>query len=121
MPLQEYQKRRIEVEARGHLLDIQEQQLAIDMAQQLEVMKMATSVEDFCKRIVSSLAQVSFERKRQLVELLIDRVVVVNEDVEIRYVIPTSVRGEHHRFCQLRTNYLSHFWWSKVNHALMPQ
>jgi hypothetical protein len=41
-----------------------------------------------------------------LVELLIDRVVVVNEEVEIRYVIPTSPRGEHHRFCQLRTDYL---------------
>lgn len=109
MPLHEYQQRRIELEARGQVLDTQEQQLAIDMAQQVEVMKMATSVEDFCKRIVSSLAQASFEQKRQLVELLIDRVVVVNEDVEIRYGIPTSSRGEHHRFCQLRTDYLGSF------------
>jgi len=40
-----------------------------------------------------------------LVELLIDRVVVTDEEVEIRYVIPTSPRGEHRRFCHLRLDY----------------
>lgn len=106
MPLNEYQRRRAELEARKRALGTQEQQLAIDTAQQVEVMQIATGTEEFCRQIVSSLAEASFERKRQLVELLIDRVVVVNEAVEIRYVIPTSPRGEHHRFCQLRTDYL---------------
>jgi len=40
-----------------------------------------------------------------LVELLIDRVVVTDEEVEIRYVIPTSARGEQSRFCHLRLDY----------------
>jgi len=40
-----------------------------------------------------------------LVELLIDRVVVTDEAVEIRYVIPTSPRGEQSRFCHLRLDY----------------
>jgi len=40
-----------------------------------------------------------------LVELLIDRVLVANGDVEIRYVIPTHPRGETTRFCQLRKDY----------------
>jgi len=35
---------------------------------------------------------------------------VVNEEVEIRYVIPTSPKGENKRFCQLRTNYHGNFW-----------
>jgi len=52
------------------------------------------------------LSGASFEQKRRLVELLIDRVVVTEEEVEIRYVIPTSASGEHARFCHLRTNYL---------------
>ncbi len=39
-------------------------------------------------------------------ELLIDRVIVTEAEVEVRYVIPTSGSGEHARFCHLRTNYL---------------
>jgi len=41
-----------------------------------------------------------------LVELLIDQVVVTDEEVEIRYVIPTSPEGPHHPFCHFRTDYL---------------
>jgi site-specific DNA recombinase len=47
---------------------------------------------------------------RYLVELLIDRVVVTNGDVEIRYVIPTSPASVHVRFSHLRTNYLRTVW-----------
>ena len=38
-------------------------------------------------------------------ELLIDRVLVDNGNVEIRYVIPTSPQGETTRFYQLRKDY----------------
>jgi hypothetical protein len=41
-----------------------------------------------------------------LVELLIDRVIVTDGEVEIRYVIPTSPSSEHVRFCHLRSDYL---------------
>ena len=51
------------------------------------------------------LAEATFEQKRQLVELLIDRVVVTDDDVEIRYVVPTTPASEHVRFCHLRTDY----------------
>ncbi len=34
-----------------------------------------------------------------------DRVVVTGEDVEIRYVIPTSPTSEQIRFCHLLTDY----------------
>src|SRR2546422_4486421 len=37
-----------------------------------------------------------------LVELLVDRVIVRDGEVEIRYVIPTSSEGPHARFCHLR-------------------
>jgi len=40
------------------------------------------------------------------VELLIDRVIVTAEEVEIRYVIPTDPSSEHVRFCHLRSDYL---------------
>jgi anaerobic magnesium-protoporphyrin IX monomethyl ester cyclase len=40
-----------------------------------------------------------------LVELLIDRVIVTDAEVEICYVIPTSPSSEHTRFCHLRKDY----------------
>ena len=69
---------------------------------------MAASIEDFCKRVRSGLADATFEQRRKLVELLIDRVIVLEEEVEIRYVIPTSPESEQVRFCHLRSDYLHH-------------
>jgi hypothetical protein len=51
------------------------------------------------------LEHATFAHPRQLVELLIDRVVVTENNVEIRYVIPTQPDGPHVPFCHLRTNY----------------
>ena len=53
------------------------------------------------------LTPATFEQKRQLIELLVDRVVVTGEEVEIRYVIPTSPKGEAIRFCHLRLDYFN--------------
>jgi site-specific DNA recombinase len=44
------------------------------------------------------LHQASFQQRRQLVELLIDRVVVTDGQVEIRYVIPTTDNSTKTRF-----------------------
>ena len=67
---------------------------------------MVGSVEDFCERVRRGLADATFEQRRRLVELLIDRVIVTDEEVEIRYVIPTDPSSEHIRFCHLRSDYL---------------
>jgi site-specific DNA recombinase len=37
---------------------------------------------------------------------LIDRVIVTDDQVEIRYVIPTIPASEQAHFCHLRTDYL---------------
>jgi hypothetical protein len=50
----------------------------------------AASVDALCQRVQAGLTQATFEQKRHLVELLIDRVVVTDGDVAIRYVIPTT-------------------------------
>ena len=49
------------------------------------------------------MADATFEQKRTLVELLIDRVLVANGEVEIRYVVPTHPRSENIRFCHFPT------------------
>jgi site-specific DNA recombinase len=51
------------------------------------------------------LAQATFEQRRTLVELLIDRVIVTDGAVEIRYVMPTDRASEQVRFCHLRLDY----------------
>ncbi len=105
VPLAEYQRRRQDLEQQRQSLQQTERQLDADAQQQSEVAIFARSIEDFAARVRGSLAQASFERKRQLVELVIDRVVVSDDKVEIRYVIPTSPDSEQTHFCHLRTDY----------------
>lgn len=51
--------------------------------------RIADSIEGFCERVRAGLANATFEQRRRLVELLIDVVIVSDEEVEIRYVVPT--------------------------------
>ena len=105
IPLAEYQRRRRDLEQRDEALAAQEQQLAAETDQRMELAGVADSIEEFCARVRSGLEGASFEQRRKLVELLVDRVVVTDEDVEIRYVIPTTPESEQVRFCHLRTDY----------------
>ncbi|MDQ5851954.1 MAG: zinc ribbon domain-containing protein, partial [Chloroflexota bacterium] len=108
IPLAEYQRRRQDLEQKQAALTVQENQLTVHVDRQKEVAALVTAVEEFCERVRAGLAHATFAQKRQLVELLIDRVIVANGDVEIRYVIPTSPSSEHVRFCHLRSDYFAH-------------
>ncbi|HEY7417141.1 MAG TPA: recombinase family protein, partial [Ktedonobacteraceae bacterium] len=105
LPLEEYQRRRQELEQRQQGIAEQARQLEVSVGRHDEVAGMVQSVEAFCQRVQQGLAEATFEQKRHLIELLIDRVIVTNEEVEIRYVIPTAPRSEHLRFCHLRLDY----------------
>jgi site-specific DNA recombinase len=105
VPLAEYQRRRQDIEQQVRSLQQSERQLESDSAQQLQVASLAKNIEEFAARVHGSLMEADFEQKRRLVELLIDRVIVTDDQVEIRYVIPTSPASEQVRFCHLRTDY----------------
>jgi site-specific DNA recombinase len=107
IPLPEYQRRRQDLEQKLAAFAIQEEQLTAQVDRQQEVAALKLSTEAFCQRVQVGLDQATFEQKRQLVELLIDRVIVANGEVEIRYVIPTSPSSEHVRFCHLRSDYFA--------------
>lgn len=107
IPLPEYERRRRELEQRGLALAEQEQQLCAQAERHEEVASLAIGIEDFCKRVQTGLMNANFEQKRKLIELLIDRVIVTDDNVEIRYVIPTAPHSEHIRFCHLRTDYFA--------------
>jgi site-specific DNA recombinase len=105
IPLAEYQRRRSELEQKSHALEAQTKELAAQVDRRAELVGLGSSIEDFCRRIASGLANATFDQKRAMVELLIDRVLVVDGEVEIRYVVPTHPNSENVRFCHLRKDY----------------
>ncbi len=105
VPLGEYERRRREIEARLVGVERQEQQLAGDAEQHSETAKLAGHVETFCRRVQEGLTVADFQGRRALLELLVDRVIVTDRVVEIRYAFPTGPEGERERFCRLRSDY----------------
>src|SRR5262245_51037041 len=107
IPLAEYRRRRQTLEQRQNALAHQTQRLETQAHDHQALAGMVASVDALCQRVQAGLTQATFEQKRHLVELLIDRVIVTNGEVEIRYVIPTTPASEHVRFCHLRTDYFA--------------
>ena len=103
---EEFQRKRRELVDTQNALHRQLRQLESQAQKQLDVAELASGIGDFCERIQQTLPTLTFEQRRELVTLLVDRVVVDDEKVEIRYVIPTSPAGEEKPFCHLRTDYL---------------
>jgi site-specific DNA recombinase len=105
LELPEFERKRSDLNERRHVLHGQQHQLDDLARQRIEVAQVAQAAESFCAQIRAGLAGTSFEQKRALVELLIDQVVVTNEEVEIRYVMPISPHGARQPFCHLRLDY----------------
>src|SRR5215218_408622 len=103
--LDKYRRRRSTLEDRQRQLEGQARQLEAQADRQKELAGLSSSIEDFCRRVRQGLSQATFEQRRSLVELLIDRVIVTDGEVEIRYVMPTDRASEQVRFCHLRLDY----------------
>jgi site-specific DNA recombinase len=103
--LEEFERKRSELARKQKALAIQCLQLEMTVIERVELSDLATSIEAFCIKVRPMLEHATFTQRRQLVELLIDRVVVTENKVEIRYVVPTRSESPHVPFCHLRTNY----------------
>jgi len=101
-----FERKRAELAHRQQALRSQQRQLDASMQQSLDLAAVAASLQTFCAQVSTGLASATFEQRRTLVELLIDRVIVTHDEVEIRYVVPTGSGHAHLPFCQLRTDYL---------------
>ena len=104
--LAELERKRQDLDRRHATLTAQQRQLDAAAGQRLELRAVADGIEAFCQAIRAGLATATFDQRRQLAELLIDRVIVTDSQVEIRYVLPTSPDGPHRPFCQLRKDHL---------------
>jgi site-specific DNA recombinase len=101
----EFERKRQEVTPTQHGLTQQWRQLEAQAQQQVDVAALARGIEAFCPRVHPTLDALTFAQRRQLVELLIDRVIVTDGQVEIRYVVPTGPKGETTPFCHWRLDY----------------
>jgi site-specific DNA recombinase len=100
-----FERSRTSLQRQQESLQVQRRELAAIAEQHIELSALADSIEQFCAQVRLGLAEASFTQRRALVELLIDRVVVTNSEVEIHYVIPTSPESVKVRFCHLRKAY----------------
>jgi site-specific DNA recombinase len=103
--LEEYRRRRRDLEQKIQSLAAQVQQLEAQVDRQAELARIGLSMDEFCRRVRAGLERATWEQKRQLIEELIVRVLVTDGEVEIRYAIPISPAGEATRFCHLRSDH----------------
>jgi site-specific DNA recombinase len=106
LPLPVFDRKHQELTRRRQALERQQHQLDAVAQQHITLSSVAESLEAFCAQVQNSLHEATFQQRRALVELLIDRVIVTDGDVEIRYVFPTTCHGPPIRFSHLRVDYL---------------
>jgi len=103
---EEVARRRKEVAQSQQGLTQQLRQLETQAQQPVNVAALSQGLEALCQRLQPTLDQLTFAQRRQRVELLIDRGIVNDPQVEIRSVVPTGPTGETTPFCHLRLDYL---------------
>ena len=102
---EEFERKRQELTRTQQGLENQLRQLEAQAQQHIDLIALAEGLSAFCQRIAPTLEELDFTQRRHLVELLIERVVVADGAVEIRYVVPTGPTGESVPFCHLRLDY----------------
>ncbi len=103
---EEFERKREELAKRQAGLRKQLHQMEVQAQQHVDTANLVAGIEGFCGRVHGSLDTLDFEQRRKLVELLIDCVIVGDDTVEIRCVVPTGPKGENIPFCHLRCDYL---------------
>jgi site-specific DNA recombinase len=102
----EFERTRWEVTQTQHGLSQPLRQLDAQAQQQVNIAVLAQGLDACCRKVQPTLDQLTFAQRRQLVELLIDSVIITDDPVEIRSVVPTGPKGETTPFCHVRLDYL---------------
>ena len=86
--LEELKVRRRGLEDRIRFLAQQEQDLRGQQQQSLRIDELCTNIEVLCQGVRLGLHTLDFARRRQIIELLVDRVLISHDEIEVRYAIP---------------------------------
>ena len=86
--LEELKERRVKIAQRRKALTAQYAQRTRLLRQAAQAREVLEDLEAFCGRINARLDDATFEEKQTILQLLIERVIVGEETLEIRHVIP---------------------------------
>ena len=86
--MEELKERRVKIAQQREALTAQYQQRAQLRRQAAQVREVLEDLEAFCGRINARLEDATFEEKQAILQLLIERIIVGEDTLEIRHVIP---------------------------------
>ena len=90
LTLEELKTRRTGLQERIRVLTQHERELRRGQHQQMHLTELCTNIGTLCQIIHSGLQTLDFAGRCKIVELLVDRVILSHEDIEIRYAIPLA-------------------------------
>ncbi len=92
--LEELAQRRKHLEQRRRALHEQQEQWTQLRQERLRAQEVLHDLRAFCSRIQNRLAAASFEERQTILQLVIERIIVKEDALEIRHVIPLRNSGE---------------------------
>jgi site-specific DNA recombinase len=92
--LDELKSRRAVLQDRLQVLRQQEQGLRAQHQQHLRLEDLCANIDARCESLQAGLHTLDFARRRRIVELLVDRVIISHDTIEIRYGIPLKGLGQ---------------------------
>jgi site-specific DNA recombinase len=108
LTLEDLKTRRAGLQERLRILGQQERALRTQQHQQLRLMDLEAHIIDLCHAIRTGLQTLDFTGRRKMIELLIDRILLSPEEVEIRYAIPLTGARAVNKKEMLRLPYRAH-------------
>jgi len=97
--LEELKERRTKIAQRRKALTAQYEQQARLRRQAAQAQEVLEDLETFCRRINARLDDATFEEKQSILQLLIERIIVGEDTLEIRHVIPLDGPPRNSRGC----------------------
>jgi hypothetical protein len=90
MTIEELKQRRQQIEVhRSHVLE-RLQQLQQQRDDRTKELRLIQGAERFCASIQHALAAPSFATKQQVLQLVVDRIVVAEDEIMVHHIIPAG-------------------------------
>lgn len=109
LTLEELKTRRAGLSERVRALRQQELELQSHQRQQVRLTDLSANIEAVCRRVRTGLRTLSFAGRRHIIGLLVDRVLIDHEKIEIRYAVPLTGWNPSGKKPSLRLPYRADF------------